>query len=267
MTPIDSNYWFRLEPPRVRPGSGATLDRSILHNENVPSSLTTPSWLHHQSNMRLGLRTLQRVLLSTGRCVQPWGFLFLFSTAPLEHAETNGVCFRLLRFSHKAKTPIIAGSVSGACVLLAWTVGFIIFFMRRRRQRRRAKEAGFKSHRDIIDFVPVPDPTTFIIPPDPALVGPPASFEKHIRELERQGQLEKSPTSETHLRSPDRLERGTIPRSQEESLRSGSTTNSTPVITTITPSTVDASTVAFDSPVIESRLPLAPLIRKTPANR
>ena len=35
---------------------------------------------------------------------------------------------------------------------------------------------------------------TFTIRPDPALVGPRESYEKHTRELELQGQLEKSPT-------------------------------------------------------------------------
>jgi len=167
---------------------------------------------------------------------------------------------------HKAKTPIIAGSVSGACVLLAWTVGFIIFFVRRRRQRLRAKEAGYKSHRDIIDCEPVPNPTTFIIPPDPALVGPRESYKKHIRDLERQGELGKSPASETLLRAPDQLERGTI-SPPPESVRSGSTTNSTPVIITMTPSTVDLNTGASNSPMIASRLPPAPLTRKTPVYR
>ena len=140
--------------------------------------------------------------------------------------------------------------------------------MRRRRQRQRAKAAGFKSHRDIIDFVPVPNATTFIIPPDPALVGPRASYEKQVRGSEQRGQLEKSPASETHLRALNRSEGETIP-SPIESSQSGSTTTSTPVITTISPSTVDVRTVASNHPMLDSstRLPLAPLSRKSPTDR
>lgn len=141
--------------------------------------------------------------------------------------------------------------------------------MRRRRQRQRATEAGFKSHRDIIDFAPVPNATTFIIPPDPALVGPRKSFEKHARDSEQQGQLGQSPASETLLRASDQPERETVP-SPEEHSRTNSTTNSTPMITTISPSTVDLSTVESSYPMLpgsSSRLPLAPLTRKTPPDR
>ena len=139
--------------------------------------------------------------------------------------------------------------------------------MRRRRQRRRAKEAGFKSHRDIIDFVPIPNPTTFIIPPDPALVGPRGSYEKDIRDSEQQGQLEKSPASETQLRASDQPATETV-HSPEESSRTYSTTNSTPVITTMGPSTADISTVESNYPMLHSstRLPPAPLTRKTPTS-
>ena len=169
----------------------------------------------------------------------------------------------------KAKTPIIAGSVSGACVLLAWTIGFIIFFVRRRRQKQRAKELGYKSHRDIIDFVPVPNPTTFIIPPDPALVGQRKSDERRERDLEQQqDQAENSPASGTRLRVPDQSEQGTI-RSPGGTTRTVSTTYSTPMITTMGPSTVELSTAGSDHPMLDStsRLPPAPLSRKTPASR
>ena len=167
----------------------------------------------------------------------------------------------------KAKTPIIAGSVSGACVLLAWTVGFIFFILRRRRQKQRAKELGFKSHRDIIDFVPIQNPATFIIPPDPALVGPPETYRKVYGDLE-QAQVVTSPPSETHFRTLDQSEQGTI-RSPDQATRTNSTTGSTPMITTVGPSTADLSTVESSYPILDtpSRLPPAPLTRKTPDNR
>ncbi|KAF9793356.1 hypothetical protein BJ322DRAFT_1034153 [Thelephora terrestris] len=164
----------------------------------------------------------------------------------------------------KAKTPIIAGSVSGACVLLAWTIGFIIFFVRRRRQKKLAKERGFKSHRDIIDFVPIPNATTFIIPPDPALVCPRRSYERHTHDSERQGQPDNSPSSEVLLRAPGRSEQGTI-RSPEAATRTNSTTYSTPMITTVGPSTGELGTVESSYPMLDppSRLPDSPLARKT----
>lgn len=195
----------------------------------------------------------------------PWNpFIHFHNHHP--HTGAGVMCYEIPR--QKAKTPIIAGSVSGACVLLAWTIGFIVFFVRRRRQKQRAKELGFKSHRDIIDFAPVPNPTTFIIPPDPALVGPRKSYEKHARDLERQGQADDSPASETRLRVPDQSEQGTI-RSPEGTTRTISTTNSTPMIMTMGPSTVELSTVESNYPILDStsRLPLSPISRKTPGNR
>ncbi|KAF9653799.1 hypothetical protein BDM02DRAFT_3182254 [Thelephora ganbajun] len=191
------------------------------------------------------------------------------ATPPIQHAARSQNPSEIASLhGEKAKTPIIAGSVSGACVLLAWTIGFIVFFVRRRRQIRRAKEAGFKSHRDIIDFVPIPNAMTFIIPPDPALVGSRKSHDNHIRDLEQQGQLQKSPVSETHLRGTDQPERETTP-SPEGPSRTNSTTNSTPRITTMGPSTVDLSTVESNYPMLDSssRLPLTPISRKTPADR
>ena len=127
---------------------------------------------------------------------------------------------------------------------------------------------GFKSHRDIVDFVPIPNATTFIIPPDPALVGPRRSYERHARDFEEQEQAVDSPASETHLRAPDQSEQETI-RSPEETSRTISTTTSTPMITTMGPSTTELRTVESTYPILDSspRLPVAPLTRKTPDNR
>lgn len=172
---------------------------------------------------------------------------------------------------HKAKTPIIAGSVSGACVLLAWTIGFIIFFVRRRNQKKRAKELGYKSHRDIIDSFPAPNPTTFIIPPDPALVGTQELREQHVRDLERQVQIGNPPPPKVRVEEPqasDQSEQGTV-RSPDMASRTNSTTYSTPMITTTGPSTIELSTVESNYPMLESssRLPSPPLARKIPGDR
>ena len=69
---------------------------------------------------------------------------------------------------HKAKTPMIAGIISGGAVGLAWIIGFIIYFIKRHRREKRAIAAGYKGHREMLD--PPKKPQAFIIPPDPAIV-------------------------------------------------------------------------------------------------
>lgn len=65
----------------------------------------------------------------------------------------------------KAKTPIIAGVVSGVGVLLIWVIaGFIFWSKRKKRRARFAMEEGRVYHSNL----PPPDPV--IIPPDPAVV-------------------------------------------------------------------------------------------------
>lgn len=70
--------------------------------------------------------------------------------------------------SHRANTPVIAGAVSGGCVGAAWIIGFIIYFYKRHRREKRARAAGFRSHREMLD--PPKKKETFVIPPDPAIV-------------------------------------------------------------------------------------------------
>ncbi|KZS98294.1 hypothetical protein SISNIDRAFT_448495 [Sistotremastrum niveocremeum HHB9708] len=65
----------------------------------------------------------------------------------------------------KAKTPIIAGVVSGVGILLIWIIAGLIFWSKRKKRRSRfAMEEGRAFHSN----VPPPDPV--IIPPDPAVV-------------------------------------------------------------------------------------------------
>ncbi|KAJ8509071.1 hypothetical protein ONZ45_g8740 [Pleurotus djamor] len=71
----------------------------------------------------------------------------------------------------KAKTPIIAGSICGGVMGLAWIIGFTIYFMKRNRRKKRkaAIAAG---------LIPPPEPKPsekefedgIIIPPDPAVL-------------------------------------------------------------------------------------------------
>jgi len=96
-----------------------------------------------------------------------------------------------------AETPIIAGCVSGGCVALAWTIGFIIYFLKRRQHKREAIAAGYKDHKDFIVAKPLPNPATFIIPPDPAITclsaGPQVQERSRVEEREKKiGMMEKA---------------------------------------------------------------------------
>ncbi|EPQ57026.1 hypothetical protein GLOTRDRAFT_104666 [Gloeophyllum trabeum ATCC 11539] len=81
-----------------------------------------------------------------------------FAANPSESAALQG---------HKAKTPIIAGAVSGSCVGLAWIVGLAIYIYKRQRRKARARAAGLTSHRDLEQPGNIKE--KYRIPPDPAL--------------------------------------------------------------------------------------------------
>ncbi|TFK53613.1 hypothetical protein OE88DRAFT_1655823 [Heliocybe sulcata] len=87
---------------------------------------------------------------------------------PSESASLHG---------HKAKTPIIAGAVSGACVGLAWIIGLVTYIYKRQRRSARARSKGLKSHRDLEEPLAVVD-SKYIIPPDPAVPHGPQVTEK-----------------------------------------------------------------------------------------
>jgi len=69
---------------------------------------------------------------------------------------------------HKAKTPEISGIISGSAVGLAWIIGLGIYLWKRHQRLKRARAAGLKSHRELLD--PPKQPQAFIIPPDPAII-------------------------------------------------------------------------------------------------
>jgi len=69
----------------------------------------------------------------------------------------------------KALTPIIAGSICGGLMFLAWTIGFTIYFRKRykRRQRHRLIAAGKATPKETdLDVLQ----ENVIIPPDPAVL-------------------------------------------------------------------------------------------------
>ncbi|THU95387.1 hypothetical protein K435DRAFT_798179 [Dendrothele bispora CBS 962.96] len=68
----------------------------------------------------------------------------------------------------KAKTPIIAGSICGGVMGLAWIIGFVIYFRKRIRRKRRdrallaAGKLPTEKNKDPEEKI--------VIPPDPAVL-------------------------------------------------------------------------------------------------
>ncbi|EIN11913.1 hypothetical protein PUNSTDRAFT_50736 [Punctularia strigosozonata HHB-11173 SS5] len=86
-----------------------------------------------------------------------------------DHAVSSSEAAAL--HGHKAKTPMIAGIISGGAVALGWAVAFVLFLYKRQKRRKRARREGLKSHRDLeVKGLPHPE-MKYIIPPDPAIVG------------------------------------------------------------------------------------------------
>jgi len=67
---------------------------------------------------------------------------------------------------HKAKTPIIAGSICGALLGIAWIIGLTVYFITRRKRKAREARvaAGLEPPKE------PKKPERYIIPPDPAIV-------------------------------------------------------------------------------------------------
>ncbi|KAL0956342.1 hypothetical protein HGRIS_002492 [Hohenbuehelia grisea] len=93
------------------------------------------------------------------RDFHPTATLHVRAANPSESAALQG---------RKAKTPILAGSIIGGVMGLAWIIGFGIYFYKRIRRKRRKAEiaAGLRA--------PYPKPEEprekVIIPPDPAVL-------------------------------------------------------------------------------------------------
>lgn len=68
-------------------------------------------------------------------------------------------------FRQKALTPIIAGTISGTCVVLAWIVALVAALWKRHKRKKKYKKVG---RLDLVDEHPKPE--VFIVPPDPAVV-------------------------------------------------------------------------------------------------
>ncbi|KAE9411220.1 hypothetical protein BT96DRAFT_982994 [Gymnopus androsaceus JB14] len=99
---------------------------------------------------------------------------------------TRTLCFRLgflLRsgcFAWKAKTPIIAGSIVGGLMGLAWILGFAIYF-RKRYKRKMRNQAIAAGKREAIKNKEEPQ-EKIVIPPDPALLMGYQPGERYVRE-------------------------------------------------------------------------------------
>jgi len=65
----------------------------------------------------------------------------------------------------KALTPIIAGTISGTCVVLAWLVALGAALWKRHKRKKKYKKVG---RLDLVDEHPKAE--VFIVPPDPAVL-------------------------------------------------------------------------------------------------
>ncbi|KAJ2917777.1 hypothetical protein MD484_g2624, partial [Candolleomyces efflorescens] len=102
-----------------------------------------------------------------------------------------------------AKTPIIAGSICGAVLLIAWIVGFVIYFRKRanRKKRKRMAEEGLCE--------PPPEkvnPTRssserIVIPPDPAVILGYAKPGETVHVPREKSSSKTPPHSRSHSRS------------------------------------------------------------------
>ncbi|KAF5326467.1 hypothetical protein D9611_000347 [Ephemerocybe angulata] len=96
----------------------------------------------------------------------------VFDTTPIERRTPVSSSEAASLGGKPAKTPIIAGSVCGGVLFIAWVIGFAVYFRKRqnRKKRKRAAEEG------LCDPPPeklAPTRSTserIVIPPDPAIL-------------------------------------------------------------------------------------------------
>lgn len=67
---------------------------------------------------------------------------------------------------HKALTPMIAGSVCGGVLVIAWTIGLVLYLLK----RRKSKERNPKERNEVEQY---------IIPPDPAILQEDRNLNEH----------------------------------------------------------------------------------------
>ncbi|KAG6900486.1 hypothetical protein C0993_009796 [Termitomyces sp. T159_Od127] len=98
------------------------------------------------------------------------------SLLPPRHHRQQGTCPSLLRtwvevfhIRQKLKTPMIAGSVCGGIMGIAWIIGFAIYF--RKRYRRKLLKQRIAEGKAIqkAKHPKIPDERV-IVPPDPAIL-------------------------------------------------------------------------------------------------
>ncbi|KAG2353914.1 hypothetical protein BDR07DRAFT_1431483 [Suillus spraguei] len=69
-------------------------------------------------------------------------------------------------YRHKALTPMIAGSVCGGVLVIAWTIGLVLYLLK----RRKSKERNPKERNEVEQY---------IIPPDPAILQEDRNLNEH----------------------------------------------------------------------------------------
>jgi hypothetical protein len=86
-----------------------------------------------------------------------------------------------------AKTPIIAGTICGTVMLVAWVIGFTIYCRKRRRRNRLLAEERNLDEADIPPegiLSPTPDKSTIKSKPEPEYYKPSGASKKHHQDDE-----------------------------------------------------------------------------------
>jgi hypothetical protein len=70
----------------------------------------------------------------------------------------------------KPKTPVIAGTVCGGVVLIAWIIGFTIYFRKRYRRKKQKRKAEAGKAPPPETSTPTEEDRQVVVPPDPAIL-------------------------------------------------------------------------------------------------
>ncbi|KAH7916545.1 hypothetical protein BJ138DRAFT_1096984 [Hygrophoropsis aurantiaca] len=107
------------------------------------------------------------------------------ATTKIIHARAGNASESASLNGHKAMTPILAGSICGGVIGLAWIIGLVWYLLRRhkRRQEEAKIAAGLQVPRN-----PKDKTERYIIPPDPAILQGPLLSNQYpncVNEIDR----------------------------------------------------------------------------------
>ncbi|TDL26223.1 hypothetical protein BD410DRAFT_572619 [Rickenella mellea] len=103
---------------------------------------------------------------------------FDFDASPTIHARAETSSEAAALHGKKALTPIIAGTISGTCIIVAWTLAAIYALMKHKKKKQKrymrqvdpTQEKSGDSGAGGGEGAKNDNPHVFIVPPDPAVV-------------------------------------------------------------------------------------------------